>query len=284
MSKIILEYIVYYAVLLAPSFASESTALTMLPQKSFLVQIWNKLLMPKSHDMIISHPHNTIQLMKDLSLRELMQRRRVVVHHTHLLKDQICQLLKPKDLVFFDDCLFSQYVFIKDNLQKLQALEVDSILGFSSGLYASEDAEQMYAIESHVLHDACNNAIATLEDADHQRSTVNEMCGFMKVSQLKELLCMPRMHLALHGCCHLNLRSSSSAIQRLVAFKRDVDDGVCRLRDFNMQTRMFVYPYVYAFPASDACLAKAGFADIVGNRMFRMSVEDLACGKIVYDS
>lgn len=51
-----------------------------------------------------------------------------------------------------------------------------------------------------------------------------------------------------------------------------------------MQTRMFVYPYVYAFPASDACLAKAGFADIVGNRMFRMSVEDLACGKIVYDS
>jgi len=25
--------------------------------------------------------------MKDLSLRELMQRRRVVVHHTHLLKD-----------------------------------------------------------------------------------------------------------------------------------------------------------------------------------------------------
>ena len=87
-----------------------------------------------------------------------------------------------KDLVFFDDCLFSQYVFIKDNLQKLQALEVDCILGFSSGLYASEDAEQMYAIESHVLHNACNRCIKTLEDANRLRSSLYEMKGFMKVS------------------------------------------------------------------------------------------------------
>lgn len=67
-------------------------------------------------------------------------------------------------------------------------------------------------------------------------------------------------------------------------FKQDVDDGVCRLRDFNMQTRMFVYPYIYAFPASDTCLVKAGFADIVGNRVFRVSIEDLASGKLNYDS
>lgn len=110
------------------------------------------------------------------------------------------------------------------------------------------------------------------------------MSGFMKVSQLKELLCMPRVHLALHGCCHLNLKSSSSAIQRLVMFKQDVDAGLQRLRDFNMTTRMFVYPYVYAFPASDTCLVKAGFADIVGNGTFRVSIEDLASGKLNYDS
>ncbi len=67
-------------------------------------------------------------------------------------------------------------------------------------------------------------------------------------------------------------------------FKQDVDSGLRRLKDFNLATRMFVYPYIYAFPASDTCLVKAGFADIVGNRVFRMSIEDLASGKMNYDS
>ena len=216
-----------------------------------------------------------------------MQRRRVVVHHAHLLKDQICQLLKPKDLVFFDDCLFSQYVFIKDNLQKLKALEVNCILGFSSGLYASEDAEQTYAVESHVLHNACNRCIKTLEDANRLRSSLYEMKGFMKVSQLKELLSLDFCQLALHGCCHLDLQHQrSSVLQKMVLFKQDLDDGCQQLAELGLCTSMYVYPYIYSLLASDSLLRQCGFTKIVGSQAdsLRCSIEDLERGQEIADS
>lgn len=50
-----------------------------------------------------------------LKLIDLAARRRVVVHHTHLLGQRIVDFLHANDIVFFDDCLFSQYNFIKEN-------------------------------------------------------------------------------------------------------------------------------------------------------------------------
>jgi hypothetical protein len=110
------------------------------------------------------------------------------------------------------------------------------------------------------------------------------MRGFMKLSQLKELLEMPNVHLAFHGCCHLKLKDVNGIVQKMMVFKRDIDDGIRRLEDFNMATHMFVYPYLDAFPASDAYLAKNGFTTVIGNGTFRVSIEDLANGKLNCDS
>ena len=40
-------------------------------------------------------------------LRNLNKRRRLVIHHTHLLGKRIVDFLRADDIVFFDDCLFS---------------------------------------------------------------------------------------------------------------------------------------------------------------------------------
>lgn len=61
--------------------------------------------------------------------------------HTHLLGQRIVDFLDANDIVFFDDCLFSQYNFIKDNESFFKDMAIDCVLGFSSGLYAAEDAE-----------------------------------------------------------------------------------------------------------------------------------------------
>lgn len=212
-----------------------------------------------------------------LSYNDIISRRRIVIHHTHLLYDKIIILLKPNDIVFFDDCLFSQYVFISEKEKLLKNLNVDCILGFSTALYAAEDAIQIKNVESHVLHDACNSKIFTIDDADALRSTFPEMNGFMKVSQLKQLLQMPFCHLALHGCCHLNLSKEKNLLKKVQLFKNDLDAGCNRLKQLELSTNMFVYPYVHSFPISDICLKKRGFACIIGsNQIFRTSIEDLS--------
>ena len=198
------------------------------------------------------------------------------MHHTHLLGNSILDHLKKNDIVFFDDCLFSQYVFLKQNQSFFKSMSIDCVLGFSSGLYASEDAEQTYAIESHVLHDACNKCIKTLEDADKLRLSLLEMDGFMKVSQVKELLLLPFCYLALHGCCHLKLEDEKGLLNKLYAFKRDLRDGVDQLKCFGLNTQMYVYPYVYSFCTSDKMLNSAGFNVVVGSKAFRLAIEDIA--------
>lgn len=62
--------------------------------------------------------------------------RKIVIHHTHLIKD-IMSLLKDDDIVFFDDCLYSQYLFIKKYIQELQLKNITCILGFSTRILRS---------------------------------------------------------------------------------------------------------------------------------------------------
>lgn len=210
-------------------------------------------------------------------------------------RDAILDLLKHDDVVFFDDCLFSQYVFLADPKvqEDLEAKKIDVVLGFSSGLYADENAKQLYDVESHVLHDACNQRISSIDDADYLRTSLIEMNGFMKVSQLKELLQLPFCHLALHGCCHLKLQNQtgnkigSDLLKNLQTFKLDVDSGIERLHALDLDSRTFVYPYIFSFPTSDAYLQKVGFTCIVGSytsQMFRIAIEDLAVGASNCDS
>ena len=215
-----------------------------------------------------------------LSLLDLYRRRRIVIHHTHVLKDSICKLLMPNDIVFFDDCLYSQYVFLKDNIRFFSSNSIDVVLGFSSGLYASEDCKsQTYGVESHILHDACNKSIKCIDDADKLRDMLPEMSGFMKASQIEELLHFPSVHLALHGCCHLKLQDEKSIIKKLMFFKKDLDDGIKRLHSLRFDTNAYVYPYVHAFVMSDLTLRKSGFNAIVGSSILRISIESLIDGR-----
>ena len=210
---------------------------------------------------------------------DLTSRRRIVIHHTHMLGRRIIDFLHADDIVFFDDCLFSQYNFLKENRDFFENMSIDCILGFSSGLYANEDAIQVHAIESHILHDACNAKIHCLNDADHERNILQEMNGFMKISQIKELLEMPFCHLALHGCCHLKLENENGLLNKLYCFKRDIKEGLERLKSFDLSTSMYVYPYVYSFHSSDNILNSLGLHTIVGSKTLRISIEDLMNGK-----
>lgn len=92
---------------------------------------------------------------------------------------------------------------------------------------------------------------------------------------------MPFCYIALHGCCHLKLEHCRSLLSRMIAFKKDLDDGLDKLRSFGLHTSMYVYPYVYSFPGSDRLLVKSGMKTIVGsNALFRTSVESLIDGKL----
>ena len=215
------------------------------------------------------------------------KRRRIVIHHTHLFDDNIFNVFKQNDVVFFDDCLFSQYIFLKKNIKFFQEKNIDCILGFSSGLYSSEECKyQIYAIKSKILHDACNEKIKTIEDANRLRDELPELNGFMKVSQIKDLLENKNIYLALHGCCHLNLEKIENPINKIKIFMKDLDDGIRQLNSFDLFTDIYVYPYVYSFQMSDRALQNTQMKTIIGSTIFRMAIEKVIqnSNDVEYDS
>ena len=211
----------------------------------------------------------------------MMSQRRIVIHHTHILQQKILELLQTDDVVYFDDCLFSQYVFLREKTQFFIKKNITVIIGFSSGLYASESCnKQTYDVTSNALHHICNKCIKTINDANSFRDSLPEMNGFMKISQLKELLEFPFVKLALHGCCHLKLEDEYNLIAKAMMFKKDLNDAIAQLEKLKLKTNIYIYPYVYSFLTSDMILKKSGFNEIVGSKTFRISIEDLnAFGK-----
>ena len=58
---------------------------------------------------------------------------KIVIHHTCYIDDNvILASLRKNDLVFFDDCLYSQYVFLKKYAKSLEDMSIACILGFST--------------------------------------------------------------------------------------------------------------------------------------------------------
>lgn len=213
-----------------------------------------------------------------ISFSNLHARRRIVIHHTHIIGNKaIIECLKPNDIVFFDDCLYSQYVFLKENAGLFAENNIDCILGFSAGLYAPEDAKQIYGVESKTLHDACNAKIRSIETADALREYLPEMAGFMKVSQVKELLEYPFCKLALHGCCHLKLETMDGGfLVKTQTFIDDLKTGMARFNELGLQSDTYVYPYIYPLTISDTVLRKYGFKTIIGSSVLRIPIERLA--------
>ena len=168
--------------------------------------------------------------------------RSVVVHHTHLIHN-LCNLLKQNDIVFFDDCLYSQYLFFKNNLDQLLNKHITVVLGFSSALYRPVDVYPTYSVLSKTLHDNINAKYSRYTDIDYNDPIFS---GFMSISEICELLQYDFVYLALHGCCHLNYKNITNRIQQAQTFANDLTDGILNMNNLLKQTtNIFVHPYAY---------------------------------------
>lgn len=189
--------------------------------------------------------------------------RKIVIHHTHLI-DDIMSLLNDNDLVFFDDCLYSQYLFIHQNKQQLQAKNINCILGFSTQIYRTT---QIPIIEnSAILHDRVH--------ADDNTA----FGGFMSLSELRELLCFDNIHLAGHSAKHLELEKiTTSKLQQSQIFNKDITLMKKDLDALNLNTDIFVYPYAYDdFPCAETIVRINGFRYIfAGKNSKRIEIETL---------
>lgn len=199
--------------------------------------------------------------------------RKIVIHHTHILGDElILSLLKDNDVLFFDDCLYSQYLFLKKNNHILLYKNIICILGFSASLYRT-------------------NQIPFIEDSAiiHNRIHINDnlaLGGFMSLNELRELLKYDNIFLAGHGSKHLNLEKMNlEKTQQTKLFISDINEMLQLFKKFSFQTNIFVYPYAYYdFPCSEIIIKNNGFKYIFGykNNM-RMSIENIINKNYTYN-
>lgn len=198
-------------------------------------------------------------------------RRMVVIHHTHLIKD-IAGLLNQRDLVFFDDCLFSQYVFLKNNIEQLKQKGIVCVLGFSPKVVRPIGNPGIEAVESAKLHKQLNIEVHSVDD----KITGDYINGFMTLDEVKELIADESVYLGLHGCCHLNLENEENKILQGMKFRRDVEDGVGKLTEYGLFTDIFVYPYAYEPFLGHRTLDEFGFRYIfAGNDSKRIPIEKI---------
>ena len=172
----------------------------------------------------------------------------IVIHHCHKLGD-ISALLNSNVVLFFDDCLFSQYVFLKHNMLKISASGAQCVLGFSANLYRRDcNAKPIAEIESIELHNRVH------------AGDMNALNGFMTVNEVKELSRFSNVHVACHGYDHIDLeRMHLSNVKQLVMFSKDVAQAYSAMEKFGIHTNLFVYPYDYVCYGAKAVLKKYGY-------------------------
>ena len=190
-------------------------------------------------------------MIKNQNLKRLtgINTRKIVIHHTHLIND-IMSLLKDNDIVFFDDCLYSQYLFIQKHIKELQLKNIICILGFSTQIYRT-------------------NQIPIIEDSAilHKRYHSNDndsLGGFMSLDELGELLEYDNIIIAGHGAKHLELEKMHlKKIQQSQLFTQDISIMTNDLKTFGFYTNVFVFPYAYdQFPCAKKIVYNAGFSYI----------------------
>jgi hypothetical protein len=195
----------------------------------------------------------------------------IVIHH--ILDDEfIFYRLKQNDLIFFDDCLYSQYLFIKKHYQKIHDWNIVCVMGLSPKAIRPDGIPGLKNVESHILHNQMNSQIKTCNDEIHS----DFISGFMSKSEIDDILNLENVFLALHGCCHLKLENIPNQLERIKVFMNDTTDGKKILESLGYETDIFVYPYDYEPSIGDAFLRRMGFRYIFGgDNSKRIYVETL---------
>lgn len=84
-------------------------------------------------------------------------KRKVVIHETCFLKG-IKDVLHDNDVLFFDDCLYSQYEFIRANIDDLKKRKIVCILGLSSRI-VRESCVPIREASCAECHDAFHSGV-----------------------------------------------------------------------------------------------------------------------------
>jgi hypothetical protein len=179
------------------------------------------------------------------------------MHQPHTVDNPMGRL-KNGDLLFLDDCLYSQYVFMKGNDTELLERGVNVVLGLSSFIVRNvEDEPESISISSE-LHNRFHSG------------DMSALHGFMSIDDVRELLEMQNTYLAFHGGRHLNLESDARNGRGRIDIARDfgcdISAGVERLHELGFDTDIFVYPYAYDFFISDRILKEFGFRYVFAGR------------------
>ena len=61
-------------------------------------------------------------------------------------------MLQQNDMLFLDDCLYSQYVFLLKNIDALKDKNIACVLGFSTSIFRREDRLPIYDAHCAEFH------------------------------------------------------------------------------------------------------------------------------------
>lgn len=172
--------------------------------------------------------------MKDFRTALRHCNRKIVIHETCRYGDkQILNALQHNDMLFLDDCLYSQYVFLMNSIDALKDKSIACVLGFSTSIFRREGQLPTYDANCADCHARVHNGDMSAYDA------------YMSIDELKQLLVHENVFLACHGDCHLELAKCNSKLKQLADFKKDIADATQKLKMLGMSTNIFVYPYSY---------------------------------------
>ena len=136
-------------------------------------------------------------------------------------------------MLFLDDCLYSQYAFLKEYADKLKKRGIVCILGFSTKIHRNEGAPMQYAV------------CAECHDKFHT-GDMSVLNAYMTVDEIKELLANDNVYIACHGARHLKLEDVTPAHLQMKMFEADLQEAVDDLSSFGLHTNIFVFPYAYS--------------------------------------
>ena len=160
--------------------------------------------------------------------------RKIVIHETCIYDDwQIIDNICQNDILFFDDCLYSQYVFLKRNNDKLASKNVTCIIGFSTSIFRRDNQTPIEFAHCASFHDRVHSG------------DESAYAAYMSISEIEELLKFENILLACHGDAHLDLHLEQSRMQKMKLFSDDIYSASMRLRQLGLSTDIFVYPYAY---------------------------------------